>query len=99
MARRFTYIYDFGDSWVHIIEADKKRPVIEAGRGYPACVAGERACPPEDCGGIWGYEELLALLADPANPERPEWLGEEFDPEKFSVKDADDSLAGLRLRA
>jgi Plasmid pRiA4b ORF-3-like protein len=88
---RFTYTYDFGDDWEHDILIEK-RPPATAAKAYPACVAGKRNCPPEDCGGPWGYEELLAALADPNHPEhaeRLEWLGEAFDPEDFAVAHAD----------
>ncbi|PPQ38171.1 hypothetical protein CCS01_02670 [Rhodopila globiformis] len=88
---RFTYTYDFGDDWEHDILIEKRPPATTA-NAYPICVAGKRNCPPEDCGGIWGYEELLAALADRDNPEhaeRLEWLGEAFDPEDFSVASAD----------
>ena len=56
------------------------------GARYPVCVGGERACPPEDCGGIWGYEALLEVINDPAHEEHEEmldWLGGQFDPEQF----------------
>ena len=60
-------------------------------------MAGKRACPPEDCGGVWGYEQLLEILADPNHPERSErleWMGvDEFDPEEFAVEGADARLA------
>ena len=58
----------------------------EPGAGYARCVDGKRACPPEDCGGPWGYGELLEIIADPKHPEheeRMEWMGGEFDPEAF----------------
>ena len=92
---RFGYTYDFGDDWEHTITVEKTLPAAQ-GTTYPACVAGKRACPPEDCGGPWGYQELLEILADPAHPERAErleWLGEEFDPEDFSVEVANAFLA------
>jgi hypothetical protein len=92
---RFTYTYDFGDNWEHMVTIEKPRPE-EDGRSYPACVAGARNCPPDDCGGIWGYEHLLEVLADPGHPERAdqiEWLGGEFDPEEFSVEATDAALA------
>ncbi|MGH9184303.1 MAG: plasmid pRiA4b ORF-3 family protein, partial [Acidimicrobiales bacterium] len=78
-----TYEYDFGDSWDHDIKVEK---VLDAedGKSYPVCVAGERACPPEDSGGVWGYEVFLAALADPDHDEHDqflEWVGGEFDPE------------------
>jgi hypothetical protein len=92
---RFRYTYDFGDDWEHEVVIEKTPPA-EAAKSVPACVAGKRACPPEDCGGVWGYQELLEILADPAHPERAErieWLGDEFDPEDFSVEIADARLA------
>ncbi len=92
---RFGYTYDFGDDWEHVITIEKTLPAA-AGTVHPQCVAGKRACPPEDCGGPWAYQELLDILADPAHPERAErleWLGEEFDPEDFSVVIANATLA------
>jgi Plasmid pRiA4b ORF-3-like protein len=93
--RRFTYTYDFGDNWEHMVLIERPRRPLEAG-SYPACLAGQRHCPPEDCGGSWGYQELLAVLADPTHPdypERVEWVGEDFDPEEFSVDVANARLA------
>jgi hypothetical protein len=95
-ASGFTYTYDFGDDWEHRIVVEKPQPVVR-GQFYPACVAGKRACPPEDCGGMPGYERLLKILADPAHPEYRDtlaWLGEGYDPEDFSVEDADTMVAG-----
>ena len=66
--RRFTYTYDFGDNWEHEIVIEGKRAAM-AGRRYPACIAGRRNCPPEDCGGVWGYREFLAALADPSSAQ------------------------------
>lgn len=66
------------------------------GVSYPICVTGKRNCPPEDCGGVWGYQDLLAILANPAHPEYAEqldWLGEEFDPEQFNLELANTLLA------
>jgi len=93
--KRFGYDYDFGDNWEHIVAVEKTFAPV-AGQTYPACVDGKRNCPPEDCGGVWGYAELLEILADPAHPEREErleWLGEDFDPEEFDVSVADRRLA------
>jgi Plasmid pRiA4b ORF-3-like protein len=92
---RFAYTYDFGDNWEHMVAIEKAQPALD-GKSYPACVAGARNCPPEDCGGSWGYQHLLEVLADPAHPERAEqieWIGEEFDPNEFSVEIADVTLA------
>jgi Plasmid pRiA4b ORF-3-like protein len=93
--RRFGYNYDFGDDWEHIVTIEKTLAPVP-GQAYPACVDGKRNCPPEDCGGVWGYAELLEILADPAHPEREErleWLEGDFDPEEFDASIADKRLA------
>ena len=93
---RFRYTYDFGDDWEHAVTIEKSLPA-GPGTSYPRCVAGKRACPPEDCGGPWGYQELLDILADPSHPERAErleWIGgEELHPEEFSIDEANRKLA------
>ncbi len=84
---KFIYEYDFGDSWKHEILVEKIVP-IEAGVQLPICLQGKRACPPEDCGGIWGYAEFLEAIEDVNHPEHDdmlEWIGGEFDPEEFDV--------------
>ena len=93
---RFAYMYDFGDGWKHVIAIEKTRPAID-GETLPACTAGKRACPPEDCGGTWGYQHLLKVLADPSHPEyeeHREWIDEEIDPEAFDI-----DLANTVLKA
>ena len=83
------YVYDFGDNWVHRILLEKILPRDE-NTNYPLCVKGKRACPPEDCGGVWGYEELLETIKDPKHEEHKEmleWIGKEFNPEHFDVKE------------
>lgn len=85
---KFYYLYDFGDSWQHEILVEKILPVGK-GVNYPVCVTGKRACPPEDCGGAPGYEELLEALGDPSHPEHEDlfdWLPGDFDSEKFDVE-------------
>ena len=92
---RFTYTYDFGDNWEHTVAFEKSEAALERA-SYPVCITGKRNCPPEDCGGVWGYEELLAILADPTHPEHAEridWLGEAFDPDKFDLERANTMLA------
>ncbi|CAN5237185.1 hypothetical protein BH23BAC1_BH23BAC1_36730 [soil metagenome] len=82
---KFTYVYDFGDHWEHLIQLEKILSV-EDGNDYPVCLEGEGACPPEDCGGIWRYQEILGILADKNHPEYDEvteWMGENWDPELF----------------
>ena len=83
------YVYDFGDNWHHEVRLEKILPNDEKIK-YRTCIAGERACPPEDCGGVWGYHELLEIIGNPAHEEYEEmmeWLGGGYDPEAFdSVK-------------
>jgi len=83
------YVYDFGDNWIHKIQLEKILPT-EKNINYPICIKGKRTCPPEDCGGIWGYEELLEIIRNPNHEEYEEmreWVGGEFDPEHFDVKE------------
>jgi hypothetical protein len=94
-ATRFRYTYDFGDDWEHEVLIEKTVPDADLA-SLPRCTAGKRACPPEDCGGIWGYEHLRAILADPAHPEhaeRLEWLGETLDDDRFDMVEANAALA------
>lgn len=95
---KFVYEYDFGDSWEHEIALEKILPA-EAGVKYPVCLEGQRACPPEDCGGVWGYVDLLTVLQDEEHPEHEEmleWLGEEFDPEAFRLAEINAALKRIR---
>lgn len=81
------YEYDFGDSWYHEIKFEKILPA-EEGVKYPRCIAGSRACPPEDCGGWPGYIELLETIEDSSSENYAEvmdWLGDDFDPEAFDA--------------
>ncbi|MEI7811219.1 MAG: plasmid pRiA4b ORF-3 family protein [Ignavibacteria bacterium] len=83
------YEYDFGDSWIHKIRLEKIIPAV-AGEKYPKCTAGKMACPPEDCGGIYGYYHMLSILSDPGNEEYEEiseWIDEGFDPVLFVPED------------
>ena len=93
---KFTYEYDFGDSWEHIILVEKVLPP-EPGVDYPRCITGKRACPPEDCGGVWGYASFLEAISDPDHPEHEElleWVGGEFDPEAFDCAVVNEALRG-----
>jgi hypothetical protein len=87
------YTYDFGDDWVHEVVFEGCGPLAPRTK-YPLCLEGCRAAPPEDCGGPWGFADLLRVLADP-DPERDgellEWLGP-FDPEAFDLKKATQSM-------
>lgn len=93
----FHYDYDFGDEWRHIIEIETTLPVEEGAR-YPRCLEGERAGPPEDSGGPYGYSYLLEKLQDPQHEEHEEaleWVGQ-FDPEKFDLEAVNRQLLQLR---
>jgi hypothetical protein len=94
---RIDYEYDFGDSWEHelVVEA---RTVAEAGQICPACIAGKGACPPEDCGGTYGFAELKEVLAGPESEERDEmleWVDEDFDPAHFDLAAANAAVAAV----
>ncbi len=94
------YTYDFGDSWEHAIVVEKVLPP-EPAVAYPICVGGKLQCPPEDCGGIPGYYNLLEAINDPAHKEHEEmldWVGGDFDPEAFSVDDVNRRLVTLQRR-
>ena len=93
------YTYDFGDDWIHDIVVEKvlDRQAV----AYPRCTGGRRTAPPEDCGGVWGYAELVEVLGDPGHPEhgdRLEWLGlesaAEFRPERFDAAEITRALTG-----
>jgi hypothetical protein len=78
---RIRYTYDFGDDWEHEIVLEDVLAADPEAR-YPLCLAGKSACPPEDCGGAWGYEHLRAVLADSADEQHQdmlEWLGLQTD--------------------
>jgi hypothetical protein len=87
---RFDYEYDFGDSWHHDVLFEGCVRAEPGGR-YPVCIEGARACPPEDVGGVWGYEEFVEAMADPDHDRHEEfsgWIGGSFDPEAFDVAKA-----------
>jgi hypothetical protein len=79
------YQYDFGDNWEHTVVLEKIIP-REAGIKYPVCIAGEKACPPEDCGGINGYFDFLEAIKNPFHEQHKDmlrWAGGKFDPARF----------------
>jgi hypothetical protein len=94
-----TYEYDFGDSWQHLITVEKILPPNSGTRRTAVCLDGARTCPPEDCGGGWGYAELLKALANRKHPEHKtmkEWLGRPFDAEAFEVAKINTWLGKLK---
>jgi hypothetical protein len=95
---KFLYVYDFGDNWEHTILVEKILPMDEKTQ-YPICLTGKRSGPLEDCGGPWGYMDLIDVLDDPNDPEyeeRVEWIGEDFDPELFDIEKINKRLKGTR---
>jgi hypothetical protein len=85
------YGYDFGDGWEHEIIFET-RVIKHKDQKYPICIDGERACPPEDCGGAFGYTELLKTLKNPDDEEYEsiiQWLGGSFDPEDFNHEEVE----------
>jgi len=97
---RLVYEYDFGDGWEHEVRVEKIVPVGAGGARKAICLAGARACPPEDCGGLPGYDHLLEVMANPKHPEHGEmldWLGERFDPEAFDAARVDAALSKLKV--
>jgi hypothetical protein len=94
----FVYLYDFGDNWDHIVLVEK---ILDAKAevDYPVCLEGKGACPPEDVGGIWGYYAFLEAIQDPNHPEHDdmlEWVGGEFDPERFTQDHVNSMLSNLQ---
>jgi len=86
----FKYVYDFGDGWEHEVLFEGT-PAVDPKAKYPICLEGERACPPDDCGGVWGYGDFLEAIANPRHEEHEsmlEWIGGRFDPEEFDAKQA-----------
>lgn len=97
--QKFIYVYDFGDSWEHIITLEK---ILHETAVYPVCLAGEGKCPPEDCGGAHAYKELKKILADKKHPEHKdykEWLGlgkgKTWDATEFNIKKTNEELKDI----
>ncbi|EAY26419.1 plasmid pRiA4b ORF-3 family protein [Microscilla marina] len=92
---KLIYTYDFGDSWQHNVVLEEVHPPTEGGT-YPVCVSGKNACPPEDCGGPWGYMDLMMIMKNPKHPEHKEmkdWLGGDLYSSKFDKKAINKQLA------
>lgn len=94
---KIIYEYDFGDDWEHEIRLEEKLP-FDNQISLPVCLAGDRACPPEDCGGVWGYQNLLEIIMDPHHEEYEQtltWLDGGFGPENFNIDEVNDRLSRL----
>ncbi len=95
----YRYIYDFGDNWDHKITLEK---ILKEKIDHPICVAGKGQCPPEDCGGVWGFAEMKEVVNDPNHPEYEEyreWLGLEeddiWDFEEFDLEEVNEMMRGM----
>ena len=91
---KIKYEYDFGDGWEHDIVLEKILP-FDKTINLPSCIKGNGNCPPEDCGGVWGYADLLKIISNPKNKEYNEmieWLGEGFDPDYFDIEEINEML-------
>lgn len=96
--RRFFFDYDFGDSWEHEVVVEDLSWSYHALK-FAVCIDGQNACPPEDVGGVGGYEEFLAAIADPAHPENDHylgWAGGSFDPGVFDLGSVNAELQRIR---
>lgn len=86
--QKLYYEYDFGDGWNHTIVLEKIVPA-DMYPIVPICIAGRRNCPPEDCGGPYGYYDLCNIISNPRHKEYKEmmkWLGDGYDPEFFDIQ-------------
>ena len=89
---KINYLYDFGDSWEHRLQAEE---VSEGVIDFPACLKGKGACPPEDSGGVWGYSDMVEAIKDPKHPEHKDfkkWLPKKFDPDAFDIEEVNAEL-------
>ena len=94
------YEYDFGDDWQHVIVLNEIID-IPLGMKLPVCLAGEQACPPEDCGGTHGYHQMLTILSDPSHEEYEEtveWVGPNYDPDRFDPQEVHFDSPRARLK-
>ncbi len=92
----FLYEYDFGDCWKHEITVEHIEPTPKDEPPYPWCLDGQRACPPEDVGGVQGYQHFLEAWRDRSHPDHQDmrlWVGKHFKPELFSVQQVNAALA------
>jgi hypothetical protein len=94
---RFSYVYHFGEGWQVDIKVEKSGP-LEKGLHYPLCIAGDRAGPPEDCGGIEAFHDMLACIKEPHTElgrEWLEWLGPDYDPIECDLEKINKALKKL----
>ncbi len=95
---RFSYEYDMGDGWMHDVVVEDFIKLNTLFKHLPLCLAGARACPPEDCGGTGGYLDFIEATSDKKHARHKEllrWIGGDFDPEAFDIVGANESLKGI----
>ncbi|MFS8137978.1 MAG: plasmid pRiA4b ORF-3 family protein [Thermomonas sp.] len=95
----FTWIYDYGDNWQHKVKVESADDMGFA-LNHPLCITGQGACPPDDVGGVPGFENFVQAMADPAHAEHDEltgWYGRPFDPVAFSAADVQERLDEIKL--
>jgi hypothetical protein len=97
---KLLYTYDFGDNWEHAIVLEKQLPLLPD-MSHPICIDGQLACPPDDCGGIPGFYDLVEAITDPNHEQHKElrdWLGYDFDPLAFPIDSVNQMLLPARRR-
>ncbi|MBN1545282.1 MAG: plasmid pRiA4b ORF-3 family protein [Syntrophaceae bacterium] len=95
---KLLYLYDFGDGWEHLMTLEKI-VIGDSASSKPRCLAGKRACPPEDCGGIYGYYALLEAIKDTDHPEHEsmiEWVDGDIDPNYFDIDEVNMILSRFK---
>ena len=95
--KSFLHEYDLGDGWHHEVTVQAVEVADEERNGWPMCLAGARACPPEDVGGLGGYEEFLQAISDPSHEQHNamrRWCGGPFDPNSFDINSANRAIRG-----
>ncbi len=98
--KSFNYIYDFGDHWVHSLQITSVSDLPEV-TFTPLCLDGARSCPPEDVGGVGGYENMLEILSDSNHSEfdsMTQWVGDEFDSQAFNLAQVNIALSTIKLK-
>ncbi|HEY0749121.1 MAG TPA: plasmid pRiA4b ORF-3 family protein [Steroidobacteraceae bacterium] len=99
-ARCFDYLYDFGDSWHHVVVVEDQHPHADVAPSLVHCSDGANACPPEDVGGVHGYAEFLEAIADSEHEDHDrylEWVGGRFDPKRFDLDAANLALSKIKV--
>lgn len=97
--RQFSYLYDFGDDWEHRVTLED-RTTPDKPQRFAVCLAGENACPPEDIGGVPGFEYFKVVMADPSHQEHDqmrEWYSLDFDPQHFDIDEVNTELKRIKL--